>query len=67
MISRAFTSGFGLRGKSIFWIFDLLQLTFVWQKNSRTKVEKALFFIYFHVFLCGNEFLGPKVLKKVAK
>jgi hypothetical protein len=29
----------------IFWIFYLLQLNLDWQKNSKTKVEKAFFFI----------------------
>jgi hypothetical protein len=28
-------------------------------KNSKAKVEKA-FNLYFHVFLPGNEFFGPK-------
>jgi hypothetical protein len=30
----------------IFWIFDLLQRNLDWQKNSKTKVEKAFFFIF---------------------
>jgi hypothetical protein len=37
-----------IRGSRIldFWIFDLLQLNLDWQKNSKTKVEKAFFFIF---------------------
>jgi hypothetical protein len=30
----------------IFWIFDLLQLKLDWQKNSKTKVEKAFIFSF---------------------
>jgi hypothetical protein len=33
-----------------------------WQKNSKTKVEKAFFFFY--VFLGGNEFLKAQSEKK---
>jgi hypothetical protein len=28
-----------------FWIFNILQLNFDWQNNSKTKAEKAFFFI----------------------
>jgi hypothetical protein len=31
-----------------------------WQKNSKTKVEKA----FSHVFLCGSECLGHKKVTK---
>jgi hypothetical protein len=44
-----------------FGIFLIQQLNLDWQINSKTKVEKA----FFHVFLCGNEFLEPKELEKV--
>jgi hypothetical protein len=35
------------------------QMNLDWQKNSKIKVEKALFFI-FMTFLCGNELLGQQ-------
>jgi hypothetical protein len=31
-----------------------------WQKNSKTKVEKAFFFIFMSFYLYGKELLGPK-------
>jgi hypothetical protein len=30
----------------MFWIFNILQLNLDWQKNSKTNVEKAFFFIF---------------------
>jgi hypothetical protein len=29
-----------------FWIFNFIQLNLNWQKKSKTKVEKAFFFIF---------------------
>jgi hypothetical protein len=47
----------------ICWIFNFLQLAIDGKNNSKAKVEKVL---YFHVFLCGNEFLKiKKSLKRV--
>jgi hypothetical protein len=33
-----------------FWILDLLQLNLDWQKDSKTKVEKAFFLIFMSSF-----------------
>jgi hypothetical protein len=30
----------------IFWIFNFLQFAIDWQNNSKTKVEKVVFFIF---------------------
>jgi hypothetical protein len=46
----------------IFWIFDLLQLILDLQNNSNAKVAIGIF-LYFHVFLCGNEFFGSQKVK----
>jgi hypothetical protein len=40
-------------------MFDLLQLNLDWQKNSKTKVEKAFFFIFKSSY-AEMSFLGPK-------
>jgi hypothetical protein len=50
------------KGKSIFeffWIFNFQQFAIDGKNNSKTKVEKGVF-LYFHVFLCGNEFFKTK-------
>jgi hypothetical protein len=50
-------------GESIFfWIFYTTELD--WQKNSKTKVEKAFFFIFMSVEM---SYLGPKKLNKSLK
>jgi hypothetical protein len=44
---------------SQFLNFNFLQFAIDGKNNSNTKVEKV-FFLIFHVFLCGNEFLKIK-------
>jgi hypothetical protein len=43
-------------GEVDFWIFHFLQFAIDWHNNCKKKV----FFLYFHVYLCGNEFLKRK-------
>jgi hypothetical protein len=49
----------GSRFLDFFWIFSFLQFAIDGKNNSKTKVEKVVF-LYFHVFLCGNEFFKIK-------
>jgi hypothetical protein len=48
---------------SRFWIFNLLQLNLDRQKNSKTKIEKAFFFIFMPSY-AEMSFLGPQKLKR---
>jgi hypothetical protein len=42
-----------------FWIFDCLQLNLDCQKNSKTKEDRAFFFIFIF-FYAEMSFFGPK-------